>query len=214
MSRRPLVAAAFLLTSLFSASSANAQSKLEFSPFVGAYMPTRPLVADTTGATEIFETKSDVVFGVRLGYWLSGRFGLEGSLALSPTETSLLVAGSTTQTIKFRASAFMADLRGRFDVTNPSAPTRLHLNAGLAYTRSSNAFFDLAHEIGQLKFKTSLGGVIGAGVSRRIGNGVDLRLDIEDRIYKTDFESPTSTVNLKSRTQHDFIFATGLGFHL
>lgn len=212
MSRRPLVAAALLAGLLF-ATPVHAQSKLEFSPFVGAYMPTRALLADTTGATAFFETSSDVVFGVRLAYWLSNRFGIEGSLGLSPTETHLFSASSTTSDLNFRATAFMADIRGRVDVTNPSAPTRLHLSGGLAYTRSSNSLFSLADEIGSFNFKTSIGVVFGVGVSRRIASGVDLRIDAEDRIYSTDFEG-AGTTNIKSRTQHDFIFATGLGFHL
>jgi outer membrane protein W len=212
MSRRPMVAAA-LFACLLTSTQAHAQSKLEFTPFIGAYLPTKPLLADTVGSTSFFETRTSLVFGARLGYWLSPRFGLEASLGLAPTETRLFASSTSTTNLKFRSSAFMADLRGRFDVTKPSAVTRLHLSAGLAYTRASNTLFDLADEIGSFRFKTSIGGVVGAGVSRRIASGVDLRIDMEDRIYKTDFEQTGST-DFKSRTQHDFIFATGLGFHL
>lgn len=209
MSRRFMaVASAIALTTL--ASTSHAQSRIQVTPMVGVYAPSKALVADTGGATSIFETENGALYGVRISYWFSPRIGVEGSFAISPTRTRLFSSSSTTTEFKFKSTARLADLQGIFLLSRPGAPTGFHLTGGVAYTRASNALFDLSDEIGQLHMKTSIGGVVGLGVTRRLASATNLRVDFEDRIYKVKFEGTGS--NIKARTQQDFVFSAGVSF--
>jgi Outer membrane protein beta-barrel domain len=208
MSRRPLVAAVGTLALMIMSGSASAQSKVEFTPYLGLYMPTKAVVADTAGATTIFEVTSGAVFGGRLTYWMGRRFALEGNAGMASSRFILIASGGTTQALEFRASTFMADLRGRMVLTSPGAAASLHLMAGAGITRSANSLFDLAEEIQNFEYKTSIGGVVGIGVSRRIANGLELRIDMEDRIYQANVEG--AGIDTDKKTQHDLVFATGL----
>jgi hypothetical protein len=209
MSRRPLVAAGSLLALALVSTPAVAQSKFEFTPYVGAYFPTKPLVADTSGGATIFETNSGPAVGGRLTYWVSPRVGLEGSFGVASSKTHLF-AGTTE--LEFRSSTYMADARVLFQVNNPSSPTGLHLSGGVALTKASNAFFSLADEVDQLTYDPSIGFVVGAGVSRRIASGLRLRIDLEDRIYTAKFDVPSGGTDIDDETQHDIVFSTGLAF--
>jgi len=208
MSRRP-VAAAMVLALLAGLSvPAVAQSRFEFTPYVGLYVPTRALVTDTSAAA-IIETTSGPVVGARVTYWVAPRVGLEGSFGLAPSKMHLF-AGSTE--IEFRSTTYMADARVLVQVNNPGSTTGLHLTGGVALTRASNSFFTLADDLGQLKYEPSIGFVLGAGVSRRIGSEVRLRIDLEDRIYTAKFDSPGGFLDADDETQHDIVFSTGLAF--
>ena len=209
MSRRPLVAAVGLLALAMISTPAAAQSRFEFTPFVGGYFPTKPLVADTSGGAAIFETNSGPVVGGRVTYWVSPRIGLEGSFGVASSKTHLF-AGTTD--IEFRSTTYLADARVLVQVNNPSSPTGLHLSGGVALTKASNAFFSLADDLDQLSYDPSIGFVVGAGVSRRIASGVRLRIDLEDRIYTAKFDAPLGGTELDDETQHDMVFSTGLAF--
>jgi hypothetical protein len=196
MSRRPLVAAVGLLALAMVSTPAAAQSRFEFTPFAGAYFPTKPLVADTSGGATIFETNS-------------GPVGFEGSFGVASSKTHLFA--STTE-LEFRSTTYLADARVLFQVNNPSAPTGLHLSGGVAMTKASNAFFSLADEVDQLSYEPSIGFVVGVGVSRRIASGIRLRIDLEDRIYTAKFDAPGGSIDVDDETQHDMVFSTGLAF--
>jgi hypothetical protein len=209
MSRRPLVAAVGLLALAMVSTPAAAQSRFEFTPFAGAYFPTKPLVADTSGGATIFETNSGPVVGGRLTYWVTPRVGFEGSFGVASSKTHLFA--STTE-LEFRSTTYLADARVLFQVNNPSAPTGLHLSGGVAMTKASNAFFSLADEVDQLSYEPSIGFVVGVGVSRRIASGIRLRIDLEDRIYTAKFDAPGGSIDVDDETQHDMVFSTGLAF--
>lgn len=209
MSRRPLVAAVGLVVLTIASSPAAAQSRLEFTPFVGGYFPTKPLVADTSGGATIFETNSGPVVGGRLTYWVSPRVGIEGSFGLATSKTHLFAA---TTEFEFRSTTYMADARVLFQVNNPNSPTGLHLLGGVGLTKASNAFFSLADDVGQLSYEPSIGFVVGAGVSRRIASGLRLRIDLEDRIYTAKFDVPSGGTDIDDEGQHDIVFSTGLSF--
>ena len=206
MSRRILTMAAFALGTIVTTSRA----QLQVTPIVGVYSPTKALVADSASSA-FFETESGALYGLRIGYWFSPRIAVEGGLAMSPTRTRLFSPSSTTD-FKFKSTAKMVDLRGIFLLTRPGQATGLHVSAGVAYTRASNALFDLANEINSFEFKTSIGGVVGLGVTHRIASGTSLRVDAEDRIYKVHFDQPGT--NIKDRTQQDYLFTVGLAFTL
>jgi len=209
MSRRPLAAALGLTVLAFVTSPVEAQSKFEFTPFAGGYFPTKPLIADTSGGATIFETTSGPVVGGRVTYWVSPRVGLEGSFGVASSKTHIFA--STTE-FDFKSTTYLADARVVFQVNNPSSPTGLHLSGGAALTKASNAFFSLADEVDQLTYDPSIGFVVGVGVSRRIGSGVRLRIDLEDRIYTAKFDIPAGGADLDDETQHDVVFSTGLAF--
>ena len=209
MSRRPLAAALGLIMLAVVAGPADAQSKFEFTPFAGGYFPTKPLVADTSGGAAIFETSSGPVVGGRVTYWVAPRVGLEGSFGIA-SSTMHLFAGTTD--LEFRSTTYLADARVLFQVNNPGAPTGLHLSAGAALTRASNAFFSLADELDQLSYDPSIGFVVGVGVTRRIGSGARLRLDLEDRIYTAKFDQPGGGLNLDDEGQHDIVVSAGVAF--
>jgi len=209
MSHRPLAAGLGLSLLAFITSPAAGQSRFEITPFVGGYFPTKSLVADTSGGATIFETTSGPVVGGRVTYLLSPRLGLEGSFGVASSKTRLF-AGSSD--LEFRSTTYMADARVVFQVNNPSSPTGLHLSGGAALTRASNAFFTLTDEVGQLSYDPSIGFVLGAGISRRIGTGMRLRIDLEDRIYTAKFDVPAGGINIDDETQHDIIFSTGVAF--
>ena len=208
MSRRSLIALA-VIGIVASTQPAQAQ-RFQFTPFAGGYFPTKPLVADTSGGVSIFETTSGPVVGGRITYWVSPRIGLEGSFGLATSKTHLI--GSTTD-FEFRSSTYMADARVLVHVNDPTAPTGLHLSGGVALTKSKNSFFNLAEDQDLLTYDPSIGFVVGLGVSRRIASGINLRIDLEDRIYTAKFDLPSgSTLNLDDQTQHDVVFSTGLAF--
>lgn len=205
MSRRILAMAALALGTIVTTSRA----QLQVTPIVGVYSPSKALVMDSA-STSIYETESGALYGLRIGYWFSPRLAVEGSVAISPTRTDLFASSGTLTQLKFKSTAKLADLRAVFLLSRPGASTGLHITGGVAYTRASNAIFDLADELGQLEMKTSIGGVVGLGVTRRIAAATDLRIDFEDRIYKVDFEG--NTVDVKARTQQDFVFSAGVSF--
>ena len=209
MSRRLIVAALGLTMFASLPRSAEAQSRFEFTPFVGLYVPAKPLIADTSGGATIIETTSGPVIGGRVTYWVSPRVGLEGSFGLAASKTHLF-AGSTE--IDFRSTTYMADAKVLLQVTNPSAPTGLHLAGGVALTRASNSFFSLSDELDQLTYEPSIGFVLGAGVSRQIGSALRLRIDLEDRIYTAKFDAPGGFLDVDDEGQHDVVFSTGLSF--
>jgi hypothetical protein len=209
MSRRILaVASAIALTTLVSTS--HAQSGLTVTPIIGVYAPSKPLIADSASAA-FFETETAALYGIRIGYWFSPRIAVEGGFAMSPSRMHASSVASATD-LKFKSTAKLADLRGVFLLSRPGAATGLHVSAGVAYTRASNALFDLSDEIGSFTFKTSIGGVVGLGVTRRLAAGTDLRVDFEDRIYKVSFDG--SGIDVKDRTQQDFVFSAGLSLAL
>lgn len=209
MSRRILaVASAIALTTLVS--TTQAQSRLTVTPIVGVYAPSKALIADSASAA-FFETETAALYGLRVGYWFSPRIAVEGAFAMSPTKTHASSVSSSTD-IKLKSTGKLADLRGIFLVSRPGASTGLHVSAGVAYTRASNALFDLSDEIGSFTFQTSIGGVVGLGVTRRLAAGTDLRVDFEDRIYKVSFDG--TGLDVKDRTQQDFVFSAGLSLSL
>ena len=142
-------------------------------------------------------------------YWVSPRVGLEGSAGLAASKT-LLFAGTTE--IEFRSTTYMADARVLLQVTNPGAPTGLHLSGGVGLTRASNSFFTLADDLDQLQYEPSIGFVVGAGVTRQIGSALRLRIDLEDRIYTAKFDAAGGFLDGNDEGQHDVVFSTGLSF--
>jgi len=206
MSRRILAMAALALGTIVT----TGRAQLQVSPVVGVYSPSKALVMDSA-STAFFETETGALYGMRIGYWFSPRIAVEAAVAMSPTRTHVFSTGATTD-LKFKSTAKLADLRGIFLLTRPGQATGLQLSAGVAYTRASNALFDLGDEVGAFEYKTSIGGVVGLGITHRIAAGTSLRVDAENRIYKVEFKQTGSTI--KPRTQQDYVFSAGLSFEL
>ncbi|MEO8199386.1 MAG: outer membrane beta-barrel protein [Gemmatimonadota bacterium] len=210
MLHRSLATAVAVVVTLATARPALAQSKIEFTPWAGMYMPSHAIVADTAGSVSIFEVTNGGVFGGRLSYWFADRFAVEANVGLAASRIHLV--GGTSD-FEFRASTAMADVRGRVEVTTPGKAIGLHLMAGAGITRARNSYFDIAGEIlPGFEYKTSIGPVVGMGATRRLSQGTVLRIDLEDRIYSTNVDTGASTT--QDRTQHDFLFTIGLGLQL
>lgn len=202
-SRLALLAAAVCVTTAAAVTPATAQSKLEFSPFVGEMIPVRSLAFDSTGSAALEHTNAKA-YGARVAYWLTPRIALEATLGFSEGDLMII----STQILKLRSTAMIADARARFRLTNPMARSSVFLTAGAGVVDHRNVLFDAGAEQETLEFKNSIGAVVGIGATMPVAGDVSLRVDMEDHIHKTEI-SGTGLGFESDRTQHDLIFSLG-----
>jgi outer membrane protein W len=201
-SRLALLAAGFCVSAAL-ATPATAQSKLEFSPFVGEMVPVRVLAVDSTGSAAL-EHSNQTAYGARIAYWVTPRIALEGTLGFSQGDLIIV----STQVLKLRSTAMIADVRARFRLTNPLAKSSVFVTAGAGVVDHRNLLFDAGAEQDLIEIKNPIGAVVGMGATIPVTGDVMLRVDMEDHIHKTEI-SGTGLGFESDRTQHDLLFSLG-----
>lgn len=202
-SRLALLAAGFCVSAAL-ATPAAAQSKLEFSPFVGEVIPVRILASDSVGGAAL-EHSNATAYGARLAYWFTPRIALEGTFGFSQGDLVIVSGG---QILKLRSTAMIADARARFRLTNPLAKTSVFVTAGAGTMDYRNILFDVGAEQDILEVKNGIGAVVGIGATMPVTGDMSVRFDMEDHIHKVEL-SGTGLGFESDRTQHDMMFSLG-----
>lgn len=149
--------------------------------------------------------------GLRLGGWLSDRWGLEGGLALSRNRSwnggapfGLVIEDFKTQTVFSSAT-----LRAR--ITSPDSRWGLVVGAGpaLIFHRGSGTSL--------LTRNTDLGGLVDVGGSVRLSSRLAFTLDVHQYLFSSRFAGPYAGQFVGdpiqpagSQFRHEFVFLAGV----
>jgi hypothetical protein len=192
----------------------SAQSKWEFTPFLGMYVPTSDQieVRDVlqTGDRLTAKQQTTVVFGARVGVSISDRVVLEGSFGYSPSSfkatyhdpSNLTSSGDTA------AHVTLASARALVGLGPAGRSTSWHLTLGAGLVSHGGAGYE---GIGGL---SDFGGVVGIGAKFKVGKSLALRLDLEDNLYSAKFTDTASGAETESKFQNDIALLVGLAIPL
>ena len=204
MLRRNVAVALSLI--LIGAPLAPARAALEVTPFVGALVPTKTMLIESS---TIMRNQTHTVYGAVLATSLAGPIDLEIAGGVGTGKMQLI----TSSDVPSASSLLLADARARVRLIGRDQ-THVALLAGVGYTKFSVSFFDyLEEQDDENKFTGELTGLIGLGFRGALAERMSLSVDAIDRIHDTGIELPTVT-GARIRTQHDILFAAGLTFPL
>ena len=203
---RKLMAVAVAASSLFVPLQA-ARAACDVTPFVGASVPTKSLIIQTSGPS-IFRNKTHTIYGLGIGTSVSEKLGVElvlgaGSGALEVVSTEALTLASTL---------LIADVRGNFRILG-NDQAGLGLVGGVGYTMQKIGLFDYAELSDAGEFKGKLTGIVGLGFDAEVSDRMGLSVDMVDRIRRQGIEVDGAT-GLNEPTQHDVTITAGLSFGL
>jgi hypothetical protein len=188
-----------------------AQAKAEFTPFVALYVPTGHLDEETnvlqSGDKVTLKQKTSVIFGGRIGVWVTQRVGIEGSFGYSPSRAQAEYTpsgGGGTTSVDTNARVIIANARVLLGFGPTVGPTSWHVILGggiIAHGGDAWSGTDGT---------TDIGGVVGLGGRFKVGSSLALRIDVEDNLYSAKFKDPSSGAETQSRFQNDLVFTGGL----
>ena len=188
-----------------------AQTKAEFTPFVALYVPTGHLDEETnvvsSGDKLTLKQKTSVIFGGRLGVWLTERVGLEGSFGYSPSRVQAEytpAGGGGTGTADTNASVIMASARVLLGFGPKVGNTAWHVILGGGIVAHGGDAWT------GIDGTTDFGGVVGLGGRFKVGSSLALRIDVEDNLFSAQFKDPSSGAQSQSKFQNDLVFTGGL----
>jgi hypothetical protein len=193
---------------LGAASSLSAQTTV--TPFVGSMIPMQSLLLDTAGSAG-FRTQVQTIYGVRFGKPMSPSLGLELALGAG----SGTIQAASVDLLDIKTSVYFADLRARLRVAGDD-DTQLGVIAGAGWTQFSSGLFDAAHEGDpDTRFKGTVTGIFGLGLTAKLSDRITLSVDATDRIHEQGIDAPgLSTGQFNDKLQHDLTFSAGLAFPL
>jgi hypothetical protein len=180
------------------ASAQSRRGQVDLTPFAGVFVPTNNIVdadAITTG-TPAVKHSTALVVGGRLTYWLRSNLGLEASVAFSPNEiesTALGIPGDVD------ADFLVGSLRLVCAIGKPGHAAFL-MTGGVG-------FFGTTYD-DPLDMTTGGLGILGFGARIPLGGPIALRLQVEDQISTTEWETVNGKTDLK--LQNDLTFKGGL----
>jgi opacity protein-like surface antigen len=203
MKRRMLLLAFGVAAAQAVGSSAQAQSRFEFTPFVGTMLPTTSLAVDTGGQATI-ENTTGTSYGAKLAFWAGSRIGLEASAAFASSQLQV----TAINIVKVRSTTTMVDLRARYLLSNALAPNSVFITGGVGLVDHRNAVFDAGEESDLLSYKAKIGFVVGMGAAFRVTSNLSLRADVEDHIHSSEIEGEVD--NFEKKTQHDLHISLGV----
>ena len=191
-----------------------AQGNIEFTPFVGVYLPTADLfeIRDflVAGDKLTGKQKTTVVFGGRLGVWATNRIAFEGSFGYAPSKGEATYTDPSNVASSSDSSGHIILASGRilvgFGATGGN--TLWHLIIGAGIVAHGGPAYDGASGT------TDFGGIAGVGATFKVGGSTAIRLDVEDNLFSARFRDNASGVESESRFQNDLVMLVGLAVPL
>lgn len=182
-----------------------AQSKPELTPFVGVYIPTAKSVDEQSGSDFLrSKQKVTVVFGSRVGVWVTERVGLEASFGYAPSKlkTDFSITGIGSGTDETGGSVMLINGRLLLGLGPQTRNAAWHfIVGGGAIIRGGDAWSGVDG-------KTDIGGAVGIGARFKAGPAVSIRADAEDNLYSAKFDISGTESN--SKFQNDIVVTLGV----
>jgi len=176
-----------------------AHAQVQVVPALGYYLP---VGGWTQQQDDVLRRQlSALVLGTRLVVWMSKRFALEGTLAITPSQVAVSTANGTTD---FNGGVYFASARGALKVgTLTDASTYdvvrwdLMLSAGLGFVHRGGTAWQ--NTIGVTAPVLVLASELGVG---------EFRITLEDYVSWAQFDGgrPSQT---RPRVHHDMVFSVG-----
>lgn len=189
-----VVAGAFTLIGVIgalSAAPAAAQSGISFTPWAGAYVPTRN--SFSTVGSDIRRDNS-FIMGARITSWGRGAVGFELTGGFAPARVR--VAGTTVNEER-NTQVFVGGLKLLLGLSPQDSRFGIFLSGGPALIRRG-------HNVGvEDESVTDWGGVLGLGFRIPFSQSVGLRLEVEDYFYGGNFDG-------SRKFQNDLVLSAGL----
>lgn len=200
----------FLATALFVGAASSLSAQTTITPYIGSMIPLQSLLLDTAG-TAGFRMQSHAIYGFRVAKPMSPSLGIE--LAFGAGSGTL--EGVSTEVLELKTAVYFADLRARLRVAGDD-DTELGAIVGAGWTQFSSGLFDAANEADdETKFKGTVTGIFGLGLTAKLGGRVTLSVDLTDRIHEQGIDAPgLSSDQFTDKLQHDLTFSAGLAFPL
>jgi len=180
------------------------QPSVDFTPYVGLYLPTTTVISQFEPACPCdVSLKHHTAFlaGARVLYWVNDRFGLEATGAYSGSGVTATASGIGSADTSARV--VLGGLRFVARLNRPRATTALLAGAGVGVVWHGGDFYDLAGATGT----ADVGASVMFGVRSRIGSHLAARLEFEDYLYSASFGPSPATA---AQFQHDFVVSLGL----
>jgi hypothetical protein len=197
----------FILIATCAAASARAQrARIVLTPFIGGYVPTTDLgsirVPFSAGAVGVFGARMNAapMFGARLGYWATERFGVEVSYFLV---TSKVRVTTGILSANFDAEVQGASFKALYQLSNSTSGSDFFVSGGLGGVRHGGQAFNLVGS------STDLAGIIGPGVFITLSPQVRLRIDGDLMVYPW-----SAAAEFPSKTQVDLVVSAGMAIRL
>lgn len=189
-----------------------AQGTAELSPFVGAYLPTADVFemqdVMVAGDRMVWKHKTTVVFGGRVGSWVSERVAVEASFGYAPSKAQVVYtdASNVTTTSDVSATILLGRVRVLVGIGPTGRNTSGYLVLGVGVTaHTGEAYSNLDITAGS----TDGGPIVGVGGRIKVGQSIAIRLEVEDHLYSARF-SDSSGAESKAKLQNDIIISLGL----
>lgn len=198
-------------------SAVQAQGKIELTPFVGSYYALAKMCTDCNkdGSDVTGHQVSAFAFGGRLSYWVSSTIGIEGSFTYAPSraEERADISGFGLA-VSGKGRLMLASGRVLF---RPQR-TNLHFIVGAGIVSRGDtvwqAFKESAPDTIGAK-RTSVAGIIGAGVRASVTPKFALNVSAELNLYSFDprlatVTSPAPNSANGSKLQADLLVTIGI----
>jgi hypothetical protein len=208
--RKPLWLSAWLVVLAITPVALAAQTKWEFTPFVGLYAPTSDVleISDVLTAGDKLTAKHETafVFGGRLGVSVSKQVVIEGSFgyALSGVKATYTDPSTGSSTGDTTGHVIVAGVRALVAVGPTDRSTSWHVIVGSEFVSHGSPAYE---GLGGL---TDFGGVVGFGAKFKAGKSLAVRVDLEDNLYSGKFEDTASGAQTTSKFQNDISILAGL----
>ena len=174
-----------------SAAPAAAQSGFSFTPWAGAYVPTRNTF-ETVGSD--IRRDNSFIMGARITSWGRGAVGFELTGGFAPARVR--VAGTTVNEAR-NTQVFVGGLKLLLGLSPQDSRFGIFLSGGPSLIRRGR-------NVGvEDESVTDWGGVVGLGFRIPFSQSVGLRLDMEDYFYGGNFDG-------SRRFQNDLVLSAGL----
>jgi hypothetical protein len=174
-----------------SAAPAAAQSGFSFTPWAGAYIPTRN--SFSTVGSDISRDNSFIA-GARFSSWGRGAVGFELTAGFAPARVH--VSGTTINESR-NTQVFVGGAKLLFGLSPRESRLGVYLSAGPSMIRRG-------HNVGrESESSTDWGGVGGLGFKIPLGETIGLRLEGEDYFYGGNFDG-------SRKFQNDLVLSAGL----
>lgn len=189
-----VLAGAFTLIGVIgalSAAPAAAQSGFSFTPWAGAYVPTRNTF-ETVGSD--IRRDNSFIMGARITSWGRGAVGFELTGGFAPARVR--VAGTTVNEER-NTQVFVGGLKLLLGLSPQDSRFGIFLSGGPSLIRRG-------HNVGvEDESVTDWGGVLGLGFRIPFSRSVGLRLEVEDYFYGGNFDG-------SRKFQNDLVLSAGL----
>lgn len=187
-----------------------AQGKVEFTPFVGMYLPTtdetefRNVI--TTGDRVTVKQKTTVIFGARLNAWVADRVAVEGSFGYAPSkvEGTYTDPSNTTQSTDTSGHVILVSARVLVGFGPTAGSTSWHLILGGGMVAHGGPGYEGTSGL------TDFGGIAGVGARFKVGPSLAIRVDVEDNLFSARFTDDASGAQTASKFQNDITISAGL----